>query len=338
MFDIKVGVENGALAVIVTFGLHAADVIPTQTMSDVTTSFYGLLMDSSGQLGDVLSTFGSGFNSPIALFTSISNELVLSLNADLTTEVKLLADLDVKFFTPGIMSFTTVNEMSMSLLAAMNDPFVVAIDNVNIHVAPSVQLRMSAENTALPIDVIANPSSLGDFAFTGDFDGTVNIALAGVPTNITMRAYSPDLLAQDSLAFGLGLDIDLVPIQQSEYIPSSHLVHILFIPLLNTAVLSSLALGAVLDQMADIAYPPWLLDAAVYLPKLDLTCIADSGKTFLNKAVRKSTAATVSGFFSAIQAGCSSSFEALVLSGGYVTSSEELRMDLVVETKTGRSV
>ena len=105
---------------------------------------------------------------------------------------------------------------------------------------------------------------------------------------------------------------------------------------LLTATVFSSDLITTLDEIADLSYPSWLLDTAIYLPKLDLTCIADSGKKFFKKAVKMATKAPVTGFFNAIKAACS--FDSLVLSGGYISGNQELKMDVVVETKTGRSV
>lgn len=222
-FEIGIEVEDGALVVTVSFALQAARVNPASTFSDISTSVHGLLTNSSDQFESILSSFGSSFDSVGGLFTSITDRIALSLDANLNAEVKLVADLDVKFFTPGIESFTTMNEMSMALIAEIiTVPFNVIVSGYEIQVVPSVfQLRMSAENTALPFDVVESPLAFGDFTFSGDFEGIISIAMEDIPTDIVFKAYSPNLLESDSLDFGVGLDIDLSPLQQSEYMRRS---------------------------------------------------------------------------------------------------------------------
>jgi hypothetical protein len=108
------------------------------------------------------------------------------------------------------------------------------------------------------------------------------------------------------------------------------------ITLIYISLLICLGINEILDAIAAFSYPTWLTNAVPFLPELDLRCIATQGKTFLNTTVQNSTQATVNAFFDAITNGCS--FDGLVLSGGYDTESQDLRMDIFVETKSGRSV
>jgi hypothetical protein len=66
------------------------------------------------------------------------------------------------------------------------------------------------------------------------------------------------------------------------------------------------------------------------LPPLDLSCVSTSGIEFLNEndGTNASVISTVSGFFDAIAAGCSS--DSFTLSGGYDSTAAELSMNVVV--------
>lgn len=105
---------------------------------------------------------------------------------------------------------------------------------------------------------------------------------------------------------------------------------------LNDFLFTFFALGinSVLDEIAALSYPTWLLDMVPYMPDLDLTCIVTSGKRFLES--HYFTYGTVNGFFDAIMSECS--YDSLQLSGGYDRASQELKLNVVVESKTGRSV
>jgi hypothetical protein len=92
-----------------------------------------------------------------------------------------------------------------------------------------------------------------------------------------------------------------------------------------------LEINEILDDIAAFSYPDWLTDAAPFLPKLDLACVATSGKAFLNTAVQNSTSASVSGFLNAITNGCSSDAFSLVISGGYNKRAKELGMNMVLK-------
>jgi hypothetical protein len=105
----------------------------------------------------------------------------------------------------------------MALQAQITDSFDIEVGGFGyLHVIPSVQLRLQVENLATPFDAVQNPSAFGDFWYAGDFKGSVNIGMDNVPADITLRAYSPYLLQADSLEFGVSLDVDLVPIRDSE--------------------------------------------------------------------------------------------------------------------------
>jgi hypothetical protein len=205
-------VEDGTLVIAVSFELHAIGVNPAQTLSDISTSLSDLLSDSGDQFTAITSSFGSAFDSAADLFTSIAEDdrITLLLNADLALEVRLALNFEAIQFS------TTVSEMNMAFLARITDTFDIALGGFNIHVTPSVQLRLQAENTALPFDVVENPSALTQFQFSGDFEGVVTVGMDGVPAEISFRAYSPYLTNAEHLSFDVRLDINLLPIQTSE--------------------------------------------------------------------------------------------------------------------------
>lgn len=219
MFDLNVDVEDGSLIISATFELHTEGVNPAQTLSDISTSLDGLLADSGDQFQSIASSFGTAFDSAAELFTSIAQDdrITLLLNTDLNAEAKLELSFE------GVKFSTSINEMKMALLAKITDTFDVTIgDFGDLHVSPSVQLRLQIENTATPFDVVQSPSSMGQFWYAGDFDGIIGVTMDNVPFNVFLRAYSPYLTTADSLEFDVRLDIDLVPIYKSEWILDSY--------------------------------------------------------------------------------------------------------------------
>lgn len=213
MFDLSVDVIDSSLAIVAKFQLIAEGVNPAQTLSDISTSLGGLLADSSDNFESVANSFSVAFDSAAELFADIADNerITLLLNANLSTEVKLVLSFE------EIMFSTAVDELSMSLLARITDAFDAAIGGFgDLHVTPTLQLRLQAENTATPFDITNNPSALGEFMFVGDFEGIINVAMDNIPAEISLRAYSPYLTNTESLEFGVTIDIDLVPIQASE--------------------------------------------------------------------------------------------------------------------------
>ena len=91
-----------------------------------------------------------------------------------------------------------------------------------------------------------------------------------------------------------------------------------------------------LDEIAALSYPTWLTDTAAYLPRIDLACIATSGKKFFKDAVKRSTPATLNGFLRALRIGCSS--DSFVLSGGYDNVDEELKINIILEKNAGNNL
>ena len=91
----------------------------------------------------------------------------------------------------------------------------------------------------------------------------------------------------------------------------------------------------VLDEISALGYPSWLTDTAAYLPGLDLSCIATSGKSYLKDSIRKLAKATMTGFLRAMRNGC---HDAIVLSGGYDNDKEELRINIVLEKNAGNNL
>jgi hypothetical protein len=92
----------------------------------------------------------------------------------------------------------------------------------------------------------------------------------------------------------------------------------------------------VLDKIGALTYPKWLSDTVPFLPELDLTCVSTSGRGFLEEAAENSTSATVTGFFDAILAGCSS--DALLLSGGYDGDKEEMELNVIFNSSVSGSL
>jgi hypothetical protein len=212
VFDINVEVEDGALVIVAKFELHAIDVNPAQTLSDISTSLSNLLADSGNKFKSITDSLGSTFDSAADFFTSIAEDerITLLLNADLNVEARLALNFEAIQFS------TKVKEMNMDFLAKITDTFDVELGNYAIHVTPSVQLRLQAENTALPFDVVQNPLAITQFDFSGDFEGIVLVGMDGFPAEISLRAYSPYLTRVDSIEFEVLLDIDLALMQTSE--------------------------------------------------------------------------------------------------------------------------
>ena len=211
-FDINVEVADGALILTASFEMHAEGVNPAQTLADVSTSLNDLLLDSGDEFQSIASAFGPLFDSSADLFTSIaeSDRITLLLNANLKADVQLSLSLDAIEFS------TSIKELDMAFMASITDTFNIAIGDFNIHVTPTVQLRLQAQNAAIPFDVVQNPSAVSNFSFSGDFEGIVVVGIDGVPAEISLRAYSPYLTQIDSLEFQVRLDINLVPIRDSK--------------------------------------------------------------------------------------------------------------------------
>ena len=178
---------------------------PANTLSDISTSLSGLLADSGDQFVSIASEFGSAFESTEELFTSIADRITLSLNANFNVEASLELSVEAISFS------TKINELKSDLLAVIVDAFDVTIVET-LHITASVQLRLQAESTNSPLD----PSTLEELLFSGDFEGVVNVALDYVPSEISLRAYSPFLTDAETLEFEAALDIDLLPIQESK--------------------------------------------------------------------------------------------------------------------------
>lgn len=194
--------------------MNAERVNPAQTLSDISTSLSGLLADSGDQFQSIASSFGSAFDSSAELFADIAknDRIILLLDANLSTEVRLELSFEAITFS------TMINELNMAFRASIKDTFDLTIgDFGNLHITPTVELYLQAKNTATPFDVVKNSSALKEFWFAGNFEGVVNIAMENVPAELSLWAYSSDLTDIDSLAFAVRLDIDLVPIQASEW-------------------------------------------------------------------------------------------------------------------------
>jgi hypothetical protein len=212
VFDINVEVEDGALVIVAKFELHAIDVNPAQTLSDISTSLSDLLADSGNKFKSITDSLGSAFDSAADFFTSIAEDerITLLLNADLNVEVRLALNFE------AIQFFTKIKQMNMDFLAKITDTFDIELGDYVIHVTPSVQLRLQAENTALPFDLVQDPLALTQFDFSGDFEGIVLVGMDDFPAEISFRAYSPYLTRVDSIEFEVRLDIDLALMQTSE--------------------------------------------------------------------------------------------------------------------------
>jgi hypothetical protein len=240
---------------------------------------------------------------------------------------------------------TTVNRLDASFTGSISDEFVATVGGVSINVAPFIQLYLEVENTAVPFDVILNPSALSELSFGGNFTGLVVMSVPEIPASVSLQALSPDIV-NCGLVFELGLDIDLVPIEDGELLQST-------LPYCVTSysyfTLFSIEIISVLNELSALSYPEWLENVASYLPAIDLECVANSGIGYLNKAVANSDAATVSGLLDAIDQGCSAStlscggdsgrrrlvaddspLHQIGLSGGYNSESQELEINIVV--------
>jgi hypothetical protein len=211
-FDIKVEVNGGALVIIASFTLQAIGVNPAQTLADISTSLSTTLSNSSGDFESIASSFGSAFDSAAELFAEIaqSDKIHLSLNANINVDARLELSFD------SFQLSTSVNKLDASFTGSISDEFVLSIGNVSINVTPFVQLYLEVKNTAVPFDVVQNPSALSELSFGGNFIGLVVVRIPELPFAISLRALSQDITNTSSLEFELRLDIDLVPIKDSE--------------------------------------------------------------------------------------------------------------------------
>jgi hypothetical protein len=213
VFEIFVDVVDGALVIDADFAINAQGVNPLQILGEVSSSIGGLLVGSGGKFNSIVSSFGSAFNSATQLFNSIATDerIALSLDANLNAKVRLeLSFNDITFRTIN-------NDLSMSLLARIKDTFDVNIGSFGeLHIIPSIQLQLQAENTATPFDMIQNPSALAEFSFDGEFEGIVTVNVDNIPMAISLIAQSTDLTSAAALEFEARLDIDLVPISDSK--------------------------------------------------------------------------------------------------------------------------
>jgi hypothetical protein len=134
------------------------------------------------------------------------------MDVNLNVKVRLeLSFSDISFST-------TINDLSMVLLASITDAFDVTIGTFgDMHITPSLQLQLQAENTATPFDMVSNPSALTEISFNGNFQGIVTVNVDNIPMAISLIAHSTDLPNAAALDFEARLDIDLVPISDSEY-------------------------------------------------------------------------------------------------------------------------
>jgi hypothetical protein len=152
-------------------------------------------------------------------------------------------------------------------------------------------------------------SKLGDFTFAGSFYGTCLVSVEDLPVDIIFDVSVPDLVDASSVDFGLSIDLNLVPVRDD--------------------------IGALLDDVDLLSYSgdgPFA-EYERFLPTIDLSCIKDSGKAYLNQT---NSSLPVSGFFDAIADGCSNN-ELFELLGGYNASSGELGMNVQLELSVGRS-
>ena len=204
---------DNALVIVADFKLHALGVNPAQTLSDVSSALSQCLSATSGKFEEIASSFGSMFDSASEFLAGIaqSEKIQLSLNARIDFEVRL--DLSVE----TVQLTSSINELNASFIALISDSYGVSIQDFNIDVTPSLQLRLQTENTATPFDLLQNPSALRELSFGGDFMGLVVVSIPKVPAEISLRALSQDITKASSLEFDLSLDIDLVPIKDSEY-------------------------------------------------------------------------------------------------------------------------
>lgn len=192
---------------------------------------------------------------------------------------------------------------SLSINGSLNDLALVA--------SPQLTLELSTANEATPFDVfgVDGISKLTDFTFAGSFYGTCLVSVGDLPVDIIFDVSAPDLTNASSVDFDLSIDLNLVPVKDD--------------------------IEALLDEVDLLSYSgdgPFA-EYERFLPTIDLSCIKDSGKTYLNQT---NSSLPVSGFFDAIADGCSDN-ELFELLGGYNASSGELGMNVQLELSVGRS-
>jgi hypothetical protein len=212
MLDVNVDIVGSALVLSARFKLNVADVNPANTLSGVANSLKTTLLQSSADFQAYTSSFGSTFSSASEFLSDIaqSDKINLALNASIDIDARLDLSLD------NVQLITLVNELKASFTGSMTDEYHVTIGGFEIFVTPYVQLHLQAENTDCPFDVVNNSNALSEFSFGGDFAGLVVVRMDGIPAAISLSASSEDITSADSLIFELRLDIDLLPIKNSE--------------------------------------------------------------------------------------------------------------------------
>ena len=194
--------------------MNIEGVNPAKTLSDISSSLSDILAESGDTFESIASSFGGTFDAAAELFNKVAEDdrITLLLNAKLDVS----ANLALSFESRSVS--VTINEASMSLLAQMRDAYNITLGSFgDLHITPSVQLRLQVENTATPFDVIDHPSYLKQVFFQGDFEGNINIAMDYVPAEVALRAYLPDLTTTAGLEFDVRLDINLLPIRESKF-------------------------------------------------------------------------------------------------------------------------
>lgn len=296
--------KDGELAVFAKFTLAVVNVNPFATLSDLSSGLNGALQGLNSEFESITGAFGSTFSSTSDLFLSLSQSDRIDLFFDADIDVEVSIDLSLDSAQVSVL----INKLGASLYAAISHEFELTLSPFDLYINPSVQVNLHAENTATPFDIVKNTSLLSNFSVGGDFFGKISVGVDDVPAEVILTASVDDIMNVSTLGFDLKLDIDLLPIKDK--------------------------IIDLLEEIADLSYPKWLVSTAPFLPEIKLTCISNSGISFLSNV--NATSATISDFLEAIASGCSSN--SLVLSGGYDTDAQQLVIGIVIELGGSRNL
>lgn len=179
-----------------SFVVNVVNVNPLETLSDIASSLNNTLQESGEEFKGIASSFGSALGSVSDIFDAISKNVDLSLDALL--DVSVAVDLSLDNFDFDVQ----VNELAAAFSATIDSDFSIEIPGTGVEkyfigIRPSLELNLEAINTATPFSLLGSNAtqSLTQFDFAGNLDAVVTVGVDGVPAEISLRAFSDDLVS-----------------------------------------------------------------------------------------------------------------------------------------------
>ena len=313
-FDFDVDVNGGDLILKASFQLNVNGVNPISVASDAADRIGAALSDASGPFAGIIQNIGSGLDDASEFLNDIANITYLTVKLDAAVDFNVEASL-AKGTKLNVTS--VLQELSSALMVTLGVDAPLNIreslpGGFDLVASPKLALELSTTNKATPFDVFEGGAlaKLADFSFTGSFAGTCLVSVSDIPVEIIFDVSVPDLTNASSVDFDLSIDVNLVPVKDE--------------------IEDLLDLVDLISYSGDGPFAQY----ERFLPTIDLTCIKDSGKEYLNQA---NSSLPVSGFFNAIADGCSDN-ELFELLGGYNSTSGELGMNVQLNVTVARSI